>query len=240
MDNAKRTEQLKAITAKIRALLAKTEENGCSEEEALAAASKAQELMAKYHVSLTETELRAEPMARDSRPSQGRIDDSVRNAMAMAIAAFTDTTCYTSGYRVKSTIFAGLESDVQFALWLLNSLAAFIDRGARRAQKDGMDRRSFSLGAAHRIAGRLREEVKKRKEAAAKHYGTGTELVVRTKRDMVSQYLKDSGIKLYSRSSYARGAGDRDAYAAGHNYGNGASFSRPVNGAGSVARIGSR
>jgi hypothetical protein len=234
----KRTEQIQAIAAKIRALLAKTEENGCSEEEALLAATKAQELMAKYHVNLTETELRAEPMARESRPSQGRIDDSVRNALAMAIAAFADCTCWVSGYRTKATVFAGLESDAQFARWLLDSLASFIDRGAKLAQKDGMDRRSFALGAAHRIAQRLRDEIAKRKAAAAKHYGTGTELMVRTKRDMVSQYLKDVGIKLRSRSSYTQSAGDRDAYSAGASYGNGASFSRPVNGNGSVARIG--
>jgi hypothetical protein len=234
-----RTEQIAAIAAKIRALLAKTTEQGCTESEALLAASKAQQLMEKYQLSLTETELRAEQILRDRRPSKGRIDDTVRNGLAMAIAAFTDCRCYVNGYRVKETVYTGLESDVQFARFLHDSLADFIDRGAKRAMKDGLDRRSFSLGASHRIAERLREEVKARKAEAAKNRGSGVDLMVMTKANMLDRFFKDIGLKLRSRTqSVARG--DGGSYSAGHSYGNGATFSRPVNGGGSVARIGAK
>jgi hypothetical protein len=53
-----KTDQVRrsALLDKISALLAKTQHNGCTEAEALAAAELAQNLMAKYGLSLAELE----------------------------------------------------------------------------------------------------------------------------------------------------------------------------------------
>ncbi len=52
---------LDKLTARIQALRAKTIDNGCTEDEALAAAAKVAELLDRYDLSLSDVELRAEP-----------------------------------------------------------------------------------------------------------------------------------------------------------------------------------
>lgn len=54
------TENRRAAAARIRALLMKTVDNGCTEEEAMAAAAKAGELMDRYGLESSEVEIRAE------------------------------------------------------------------------------------------------------------------------------------------------------------------------------------
>lgn len=244
MDNAttNRSEEIAAIAAKIRALLGKTIENGCTEAEALLAATKAQQLMEKHQLSMTETELKSEEVSRDYRPSQGRIDAMIRNLMCCAIADFTDCRVYLhsgwiNGKNNSQTVYVGLKTDVDFARWLHDSLSAFIDRGAIDAAKHGFDRRTFAMGAASRVAGRLRELTKARKTAAAQHKGTGTDLVIVTKSTMVQAYMDRNVGKLRTnRSSMVAGKGD-GSFAAGQSYGNGASFGRPVSGNAGALRI---
>lgn len=221
-------EKKQNVAAKIRALLAKTEQAGCSEDEALAAIQKAQELMDKYAIDLTETELRAEPLSQQSAPSQGKHADMVRDFILSPIATYTNTRAWRSGFRTYESVFAGLESDVQFAHWLLDSLVTFVMRGADAAKRQGFDRRSFALGAASRIADRLRELSQARRAEAASHKSTGMELMIVTKRDMIEKWMKERGIKLKSSSSSTRGARDADARAAGHAYGDRANLNRPV------------
>jgi hypothetical protein len=225
-----------AIAAKIRALLTKTTEWGCSEEEALMAASKAHELLEKYQISLTDTELRSETMIKNERPSKGKIDDTLRNSMAMRIAEFTDTKCWVTGKRVKSLVYAGLESDVLFARWLTDSLIDFCMRGAEIARSYGMDRRGFALGAGQRIAARLKEEVEARKNPVIA--SPGRALVLVTKAQMVDNYLKESKMKFTKNYNKTKGTRAVAAYNMGQKYGNDAKFNRPIAGSGSVAKIG--
>ena len=49
------------IAARIRALRAKTVENGCTEAEAMAAAKKLAQLLADYNMTMDEADLRASP-----------------------------------------------------------------------------------------------------------------------------------------------------------------------------------
>ena len=67
MDNQKTAQETarQKIAAKIKALLAKTVERGCSESEAVAAAIKAAELMAAHNLNVTEAELLSEGFGED-------------------------------------------------------------------------------------------------------------------------------------------------------------------------------
>ena len=58
------TSERQEIAAKVRALLAKTVDKGCTEQEAVAAASKAKELMDRYQVDLSEAELEEDGFAK--------------------------------------------------------------------------------------------------------------------------------------------------------------------------------
>jgi hypothetical protein len=218
------------IAAKIRALLAKTAESGCSENEALAAVEMAQKLMDKYAIDLSETELRAEKLVQHSAPPQGKHADMVRDLLMTAVEKYTHTKSWRSGYRKFDLVFAGLESDVQFAHYLINSLVGYVMRGADDARQKGFDRRSFALGAATRIYKRLTEMNYERRVDAATHKSTGMELMIVTKRELVDNWMSERGIKLSKSYSGIRGASDASARAAGDAYGSRANLGRPLGG----------
>jgi hypothetical protein len=230
---------MESIAAKIRALLAKTTDNGCSEDEAIAAMSKAGELMAKYQIDLTETELRAEPLEKCFVDPRGRHADMARNYLGPAVGKFTDTRVWNTyvSQGKKKTVFLGLKSDALFAQWLMESLLDFIMRGADIAKKadKSIDKKSFALGAAIRIREKLWEIVKARKQETTAS-GNSTALVLQTKQQMIAAYLAAEGLKFQKARGGSRSY-DGASYSAGQSYGNGASFGRPMSGASGVLRI---
>jgi hypothetical protein len=58
------------IAGRIKGLLAKTVDNGCTESEALSAALKARELIEKHQLCLSEVELRRRALFRAGRTRQ--------------------------------------------------------------------------------------------------------------------------------------------------------------------------
>src|SRR3546814_7664627 len=62
-DETERKRRRDSALEKIRALLRKTVENGATEAEAMAAASKAEELIAKYDVETTELDIKESAFA---------------------------------------------------------------------------------------------------------------------------------------------------------------------------------
>ncbi|HEV7268251.1 MAG TPA: DUF2786 domain-containing protein [Falsiroseomonas sp.] len=114
-----RDADLDRLVQRIQALRAKTVDQGCTEQEALAAAEKLAELLDRHGLSLSELELRrqaCEGIGIDTgRRRTGPIDDCVP-----AIAAFFD--CRAWGEKTKSGalryIFFGLPGDVEAAHYL--------------------------------------------------------------------------------------------------------------------------
>lgn len=123
------------ILAKIRALLAKTVENGCTEEEAVSAAAMASRLLDKY--DLDETDLRrAEPSDYGRRTTPA--DDDVGARLwkpASAVEKLTGTR-YWRHSDGREIAFFGRSSDVEIAVYLLSI--------CERAMRDGSAR--FDLG----------------------------------------------------------------------------------------------
>jgi hypothetical protein len=189
-------DQKAKIGAKIRALLAMTVENGCTESEALGAAEKAAELMRDYQLSLSDTEV-LEDGFETNFLKRVRIDEvDAYIWIANAIAEFTDTQAWRN--RDKRTLrFFGLKADADFAIWLCHSLGDFIVQGARgflaeqkaqhRLRSNGQFgfvfdsddvtpaedpnwvrvKSSYILGATFRISERLRQLAEERKAALA-------------------------------------------------------------------------
>lgn len=233
------------IAARIKALLAMTEANGCTEAEAMSAVAKAAELMAEYQISMTEAELTAEGFENAFIPWESRKRTFARDYLGVHIATYTDTKYwrtrvgdgeYSKQFGVR---YYGLRSDVEFATWLDASLANFVIMAADRyvMQKAAgcfMDRkrkedawRSFAAGCCAKIIERLKAE--KKQTVVKAEPGTSTALVVIDKRRIVEQaFQANIGIKLRSTSARQR-IGDGGAYHAGHTAGSSASFGRPVN-----------
>lgn len=241
------TENQRAMVARrIRALLAKTVENGCTEGEAMAAAELARTLMDKYQIDLTEAELQAEGTARGHTRRQARGHMHIKDWLAAAVADFCDCKVWQERHNdAKALAFFGLEGDVAFATWLIDSLDAYIARATVRymagQQKHVLGGRrrwevqkAFMLGAVDRINKRLREAAAERRRANQR-MGDGRSLIA-VKSAIVERAFAALGMRLRNRKSSTEiTAGD--AYGAGQAAGNHATLGRPVNGGAAVRQI---
>jgi len=229
---AAQSDALRAIAARVRALLSKTTEAGATEAEALSAATKARELMDKYQLSLSDTELEAEGASRVNIEADSRVQFSIQQNLAMRVAAYCDCRVWQSGG--KGLNFFGLQSDSAFASFLCVSLAGFVQRSAvewaLRAEGAG-DQRGFMAGAESRINQRLREltAARQQQDASQALSASGRSLIV-VKNAIVEREFAKLGLSL-GKSRVGRGAvTDSGAYSAGRAAGDRASFGRPISG----------
>jgi hypothetical protein len=228
-----------SLLDKVRALMSKTAENGCTEHEALAALDKARALMDAYEITDAELQLtKAETAILRSEPPGSRDPHGLKRGMASAVARFCDCRVWRGS---NGLVFCGLQSDAQFATWLLDNLTSFVQAELVKHLigniGDGRERRlvtaSFAMGCTARISARLNALV----EQSAKVAGTNSRALVVTKAGLIADTMAKHGIKLGKARSSRRQV-DRGAFAAGAAAGDRASFGRPVSGNGATRRIG--
>jgi Protein of unknown function (DUF2786) len=215
----------KRLLAKIRALLQKTVDNGCTEAEAMAALDLARRLMDEHEVSETEV---ADGEAIQTETVQKSDRNNVRNYLAPAVGRFCGCRSWTDGGR-ETIVFCGLESSTVFAHWLLDTLEAFVLRelaaylrrtwtpqspSVRRVESN-----SFVIGCAGRIVRRLDELTPKP--------APGRGLVVQ-RYALIDAFMKARGIRLRYDPLGRRGAADDRATQAGWDAGKHAQFNKPV------------
>lgn len=235
------------LAERVRALLAKTQENGATEAEAMAAAEKARELMDKYQIDLGEVGMEAEGVIKAFSDRTHYKTLQIKDRLAVMVAAYCDVKVWKND----RLTFFGLASDAEFATWLLDSLDAHIRRSAveymltARIVATGakMPRweaeKAFVLGAISRINQRLNMLTDERKRAMRQQAGGGRSLVV-VKSALVERAFADLNMRLRSGSRSNARVHDSGAFKAGVAAGDRASFGRPVNGGGGVAMIGRR
>jgi hypothetical protein len=234
------------LIGKIRALLAKTMANGCSEAEALAALAKARAMIDAYEISDDELALTREEKA-VLREDSKHDPHAVKRFLLSAVADFAGVKVWLRSGRQGGHTFCGMASDIDLAQWMLAHLSQFVlvelfgylqkqitPKGQRRRMING-----FVLGATGRISARLRELTVASKTAASKqaHYdiiATGQSramVVAEIKRDAIAAAMRAAGVHL--RSSTSSRVSNSDAHAAGRAAGDRATFGRPV-GSGSL------
>jgi len=159
------TIERESVLNKIRALLAKTMENGCSEAEAMAALGKAQAMKDAYAVTEAELNLTKEEKAILRREPPGTKDPHrIKWNLVWAVSKF----CNCESWRQRrdegsGIVFCGLPADAQFATWLLDTLTNFVQVEIvdflMEAAPSNEDRReaikSFVMGCTDRISDRL-------------------------------------------------------------------------------------
>jgi len=221
----------KAITGRIRSLLAKTVDNGCTEAEALAAALKAKELMDTYQIDLSEEELEADGFVRGwaEQPQARRFNAQWR--LCDAVADYCEVKVWGQGRRV---VFFGLRSDVELANWLVKALESFVWQKADEFGGDYFEKRNFAMGCVDRIKDRLREEASHRRSPVMA--GTGKSLVV-VKQQLVEREYAKLGLRLRCCSSSYTSGGSDTARRAGHAAGDKATFGRPFSSSQTGGRI---
>lgn len=213
--SARQAADLDRLKARIQALRAKTVENGCTEQEALAAAAKVAELLDQHDLSLTDVEIREEPCERavveTYRRQRVPLDGCVN-----AIAAFCDCRVW----REKNSrgenryVFFGLSPDVAVAHYIadLVSTAMTVEAGRfkrtagyLRYRPDA--RRAVSASFLHGMAASIGEKLTAMKhERDAMNASTGRALIV-VKQAVVDEELAKLGL----RFGKARATGRRVA-----------------------------
>jgi hypothetical protein len=233
------TDNREKMLDKIRALLSKTTENGCTEEEYLAALAKARALMDAYDITEADLELTKEEGVVLRKERTGTDPHHIKWNMSSTVGQFCDCTAWRD--RDGKLVFLGLASDTQFATWLLDHLAAFVlTELADHLMGDiaiGMPRRKVINGFVDGITGRISERLRElcKPPAAA---STNSRALVVIKQTLIKAKLAQLGIKLRTRTSCHQR--DEGSFAAGHSAGDRATFGRPVSGRAATLRIGGR
>jgi hypothetical protein len=218
---------LDRLVQRIRALRAKTVEQGCTEQEALAAAGKVAELLDRHGLSLSELEFRQQACEgigiETGRRRTGPIDDCVPT-----IAEFFDCRVWgeksAAGLRY---IFFGLPGDVEAAHYLYDLIERAFESETERfragdiyAETHSRDRRSatnsFQIGLGRGIRVKL-HELRQAREAAFRS-ASGRDLVP-IKTSIIEDELAKLGLTLRARSRASKRYVLTDAYEAGHEAG---------------------
>jgi Protein of unknown function (DUF2786) len=236
------TIERESLLNKIRALLAKTLDNGCSEAEAMAALSKAQALRDAHAVTEAELHLTKEEKAILRREPPGSTDPHrIKWFLSGAVGDFCSCESWRERKRKGGGLtFCGLPSDAQFATWLLDTLTNFVQAELVKflidAAPSNEDRREamrgFVLGCTDRICQRLRELG----EQSATVASSNARALVVVKNAAVKAKMDELGIHLRGVSGDC-GAFDPSSYQAGKAAGDHASFGRPVSGRNATLRL---
>lgn len=234
--------QRKDVAARIRALLAKTVDKGCSEHEAMSAALKARELLERYQLELSDVELEAEGVIQDTAERAEQRKINVQWEIGGAVADFCEVRVWyqsspDGGKRICT--FHGLRSDVDFARWLVKALETFVwqQADAYALHEPGRSaRREFVLSCCERIRERLQLETDLRRLRSATVPTTGRSVAV-SKKGIVEREFQKLRIRIRGGGGFGCCGGGSDAAAAGRAAGGRAGFGRPVNGGGGVRAI---
>jgi hypothetical protein len=229
-----------ALFARLRALAAKTVENGCTEAEAIAAAAKLAALLEQHNVTLDEAELRASPFSQHEERHADEVGARLWK-VARGISVLTDTRWWISGPGVHPIEigFFGFDHEVVVARYLLEICA-----GAMRRAELALQRQYALLRpAAQRrrimpfldgMADRLGDRIAAMKPPAP----TGTGLVV-LRGELINAAAAEIGLEIISRKVLGSRATE-DTYCQGRRAADGVALNRGVAGSAATARLGGR
>ena len=219
--------ELDRLVTRIRGLREKTVEQGCTEQEALAAAEKVAELLDKYGLSLNELDLRRQSCEgvgiETGRKRRGPIDDCMTT-----IASFFDCRVW-SEMSLNGTlryVFFGMPGDVQAAVYLHDLIAMAFETETQSFQAGSLYREtlsgqrrtatnSFQIGLARGIVAKLNALSESR---TVRQQSSGRDLVP-IKESMIETELEKLGLQFQRKSGSSRRSVLSDAFNAGKEAG---------------------
>jgi hypothetical protein len=219
------------IMRQIRALLNLTVGRGATEEEASAAASKVQELLLKYQLTMGEVHEAKNPVVEEFRAQKSRREERWRAALFAVVArtylcrAMRDFVEDETRYRL-----FGRRANVEIALAVYDYLLGAVKRIARvecRGQKASF-RNAFCHGMVYRLGQRMRDSRKHFKEEAPE--GTALALLSLEQREeiAISCYFRENRID--SRPGRPFGWVSSEAFDAGRAAAEGVNLDAQVKG----------
>jgi hypothetical protein len=214
--------ELIRVLQRIQALRAKTVDQGCTEQEALASARKVAELLDRYGLSLSEVDMR-EQTCQGFGVDTGRKRRAPIDECMPVVGQFCDCKVWGETARDSTLrfVFFGLPADVEAAHYLHDLIVATFEtettRFKRAALADAGDGRrvsahSFQIGLAHGICEKL-TGLKAERDAANRR-ATGRDLVP-LKTSVIEEELEKLGLSFRTKSQNRKRKVAPDAYNAG-------------------------
>ena len=229
------------ILKRIQKLLKMSEDNGASENEAMMAASKVQELLKEHNLSLSDVkdDSEHEPIDRENF-DLGKENWRAWIAQATAKLYFCSmfqSTKYENYKRVKKAVFVGRKSNRIVAKSMCDYFEKTVERLADEEFKTvpgskaviNKMKHAFKMGCASRLQSRLQE---KYSELVPAYTGIdnpdGLPILYKNEQQAISEWLANQGVRIKtSKSSFS--VRDRVAYANGQKKGDGIGLNTQVN-----------
>ena len=218
--------ELARLLQRIQALRAKTVEQGCTEQEALASAKKVAELLDRYGLSLGEVEMRDQACGGvgvdTGRRRRAPLDDCVP-----AIGLFCDCKVWieTTSSGAIRYVFFGLPADVEAAHYLYDLIVVTFATETSRCKNEDItvastarrvSTRSFQLGLAHGIRDKLSSM--KSERDIANRLSTGRDLMP-IKASIIEDELEKLGLSFHAKAQSRKRMVVAGAYHAGREAG---------------------
>lgn len=214
----------------IRELQQKTEQNGCTEEEAMAAAAKMGQLLEDYNLNIDEIGLRED--ASKCKKNEVFAADQFAGTLVTGIKHFCGIIAYQvggEGHGMKYVLF-GVPHDLEIALYLYEICAEAMEHDwAKYMEVHGYSmkkRASFRMGFSSRVYERL---MQMKADRDARNASNCRDLVV-LKDQLVKQEFAKTGIRLVKSSRQV--VADNHAYGHGHAAGGRVNLNNPLGGGG--------
>jgi uncharacterized protein DUF2786 len=219
---------LERVKRIIRELQAKTEENGCTEQEAMSAAAKMGRLLEDYGLNIDEVGIRED--ASQCRKNEVYAADQFAGTLISGIKSFCDIIAYQvggEGHGMKYCLF-GTPHDLEIAQYLYEVCAEAMEHdwvAYMNVHGYSMKKRaSFRMGFSGRVYERLRQM---KAERDARNASTCRDLIV-LKDQLVKAEWAKQGIRLVK--SRGTVAADNHAYGHGHAAGGRVNLNNPITG----------
>ncbi len=214
-------EARKKMLEKVKAML---NSSGRTEAETMAFLAKARDLMAAYEI--TEAELETSEQEQASIHKSAMQDPyDIKFNLGYAVGKF----CRCEAWREKNgqRMFCGLESDIIFATWLLDTLQRFVMRELRNYQKQRAIKKmtNSNYTSASFVAGCVAKINEKLRELTPKHETSAIVKAEMTKNGIALVKARNTGMEAHIGSAMAGAAA-----------GNSARFDKPV-GSGGMRRL---
>lgn len=232
-----------AILRRIRALAAKTVENGCTEDEAFSAAALLAKLVDKYGFTPDDMNEPAEKLT-EAKVKTG--SNKAKEWFALAVARYCDCEVFLRSVSTskKELVFFGLETDILMCEYIMAILERANDSGfksylmteklnasygVKKSTKEVYhDRKSFDAGMASRVNARLKAMKAERSATVDESTGkTGGALVI-VKNAAVTQEFATRYGRMKAGKARAKISHNGNAYASGQRQGDSVAFNRGV------------
>lgn len=242
--------EIEKVKARIKALAAKTIDNGCTEQEAMLAMEKVGELLRIFNLSMAEClsfEKANVNFITDSYVFNSKNHPSWDSAL-VHIGKFCDCRVwvnynYSFGKKVSSQVnFFGMEPDVEMAKYLVDVIAKAHETELAKFKTTEeyvnypYHRRrittDFSKGFASGVGDKL-TVLKRKNDLENQKHVTGTSLVL-VKMEHVNREFGKTGMRLRTRTR-TQGINSRSGYNQGKSAGSRINVNRPVGNNGGIA-----